>query len=390
MQDFIPRHIESTIIKYLEIFPCVAILGARQCGKSTLLKQMSSRFPSFLYLDLQSRGDLSRLSEPYLFFEANPNAVICLDEVQMVPDLFSVLRSVVDKQRRNGRFILLGSASRDLIQNSSETLAGRIGLIDLTPFTWSELVNSEAFSINRFWLRGGFPDSYLASSDENSKIWRENYLRTYAERDIPRLGFQVPAMQIMRFLLMCAHNHGQLLNASKLATSLGLSHPTIRKYIDLLEQTFVLRTLLPYEANVKKRLVKSPKVYVRDSGLLHRLLQLDTYNDLAGHPVFGSSWEGFVIENIVSTLPGWQSFFYRTSSGEEVDLVLVKGTKKIVVECKASSAPQLTKSFWNAMEVLKPDQAFVIAPIQGSYPVQEKVTVSSLPDFYTRMASHLQ
>ena len=390
MQDFIPRHIESTIIKYLEIFPCVAILGARQCGKSTLLKQMASRFSSFLYLDLQSREDLSRLSEPYLFFEANPNSTICLDEVQMVPDLFSVLRSVIDKQRRNGRFILLGSTSRDLIQNSSETLAGRIGLIDLTPFTWAELVNSEGFSINRFWLRGGFPDSYLASSDENSKIWRENYLRTYAERDIPRLGFQVPAMQIMRFLLMCAHNHGQLLNASKLATSLGLSHPTIRKYIDLLEQTFVVRTLLPYVANVKKRLVKSPKVYVRDSGLLHRLLQLDTYNDLAGHPVFGSSWEGFVIENIVSTLPGWQSFFYRTSSGEEVDIVLVKGTKKIVVECKASSAPQLTKSFWNAMEVLNPNQAFVIAPIQGSYPVQEKVTVSSLPDFYTRMASQLQ
>jgi predicted AAA+ superfamily ATPase len=349
---------------------------------------MASRFSSFLYLDLQNRGDLAKLNEPYLFFDANPNTTICLDEVQMVPDLFSVLRSVIDTDRRNGRFILLGSASRDLIQNTSETLAGRIGLIDLTPFTFDELQNTDGFSINRFWLRGGFPDSYLAASDQNSTIWRENYLRTYVERDIPQLGFQVPAVQLMRFLQMCAHNHGQLLNASKLAASIGLTHPTIRKYTDLLEQTFILRTLLPYEANVKKRLVKSPKVYVRDSGLLHRLLQLDTFNDLAGNPIFGSSWEVFVIENIISVLHGWQFFFYRTSSGEEVDLVLVKGTKKIVVECKASSAPQLTKTFWNAVEVLKPDQTFVIAPVESSYPVHEHVTVCNLHNFFRAVSKN--
>jgi predicted AAA+ superfamily ATPase len=386
MQTFIHRDVENAVFKNLDIFPCIAILGARQCGKSTLVKQMASRFSPFLYLDLQNRDDLIKLSEPYLFFDANREATICLDEVQMAPNLFSVLRSVIDKQRRNGRFILLGSASRDLIQSTSETLAGRIGLIDLTPFTFSELNNTDGFSLNRLWLRGGFPDSYLATSDDNSKIWRENYLRTYVERDIPQLGFQVPAMQLMRFLQMCAHNHGQLLNASKLAASIGLTHPTIRKYTDLLEQTFILRTLLPYEANVKKRLVKSPKVYVRDSGLLHRLLQLDTFNDLAGHPIFGASWEGFVIENIVSTLQEWQPFFYRTSSGEEADLVLVKGSRKIVIECKASSAPQLTKSFWNAVDALKPDQVFVIAPIESSYPVRENVTVCSLYDFFKTMS----
>jgi predicted AAA+ superfamily ATPase len=381
MQNFIHRDIEGLITKYMEIFPAIAILGARQSGKSTVIKQLASTFPSFLYLDLQSREDLNKISEPYLFFEANKQATICLDEIQMVPDLFSILRSVIDNDRANGKFILLGSASRDLVQHTSETLAGRIGLLNLTPFTFQELQSTEGFTLNRFWLRGGFPDSYLASTDEHSKIWRENYLRTYVERDIPQLGFQIPALQLLRFLQMCSHNHGQLLNASKLGASLGWTHPTVRKYVDILEQTFILRALLPYEANVKKRLVKSPKIYVRDTGLLHRLLQLDDYNSLAGHPVFGSSWEGLIIENIIFSLPDWQPYFYRTSGGDEVDLVLEKGQSKIVVVCKASTAPQLTKGFWNAVEVLRPDHVFVIAPIEGNYPLQKNVTVCSLSYF---------
>jgi predicted AAA+ superfamily ATPase len=367
------------------VFPSVAIVGPRQSGKSTLVKQLANRFSSFLYLDLQNREDLAQLGEPYLFFDMNNEATICLDEVQMAPDLFSVLRSVIDKQRRNGRFILLGSASPSLIQKTSESLAGRIGLLDRTPFTLIELYQTQEFSLQQFWMRGGFPESYLATSDSNSSLWRENYLRTYVERDIPQLGFQIPSLKLMRFLQMCANNQGQLLNASKLASSMSLSHPTIRKYIDLLEQTFILRTLPPYEANVKKRLIKSPKVYVRDSGLLHRLLQIDSFNALAGHPVFGPSWEGFVIENIVSMLPDWKFFFYRTSSGEEADLVLLKGTQKVVVECKASTAPQLTKSFWNALDVLQPDQVFVIAPIHDQYPIQQKITATSLAAFFTLM-----
>jgi uncharacterized protein len=381
MQRFVHRDIERAITKYMGIFPAIAILGPRQSGKSTVIKQLASTFPSFLYLDLQSREDLNKITEPYLFFEANKNATICLDEIQMVPDLFSILRSVIDKDRANGKFILLGSASRDLVQHTSETLAGRIGLLNLTPFTFHELQSTQDFTINQFWLRGGFPDSYLAQTDEHSKIWRENYLRTYVERDIPQLGFQIPAVQLLRFLQMCAHNHGQLLNASKLGSSIGWTHPTVRKYVDILEQTFILRALLPYEANVKKRLVKSPKIYVRDTGLLHRLLQLDDYNALAGHPVFGSSWEGFIIENIISSLSDWQPYFYRTSGGDEVDLMLEKGQSKIIVECKASSAPQLTKGFWNAIEVLRPDQVFVIAPIEGNYPLHKNVTVCSLSHF---------
>jgi uncharacterized protein len=385
MQKFIHRAIEQTIIKYMQVFPAVAVLGPRQSGKSTVIKHLASTFPSFLYLDLQNREDLNRLSEPYLFFEANKHSTICLDEIQLVPDLFSTLRSVIDKDRVNGRFILLGSASRDLIQQTSETLAGRIGLLNLTPFMYEELITTEDFSLNRFWLRGGFPDSYLALTEEHSKIWRESYLRTYVERDIPQLGFQLPATQLFRFLQMCSHSHGQLLNASKLGSSIGWAHPTVRKYVDVLEQTFILRTLLPFEVNVKKRLVKSPKLYVRDTGLLHRLLQLDDYNSLAGHPVFGASWEGFVLENVISSLPDWQPFFYRTSGGDEVDLVLEKGNSKIVVECKASSAPQLTKGFWNAIEVLQPDNVFVIAPIEGSYPLKNNVTVCSLTYFFQHM-----
>ena len=243
MHDLIHRHIESTVLQHLEVFPVVAILGARQCGKSTLVKMLADKLEPFVYLDLQNYEDLNKLSDPNLFFETNSDAVICLDEVQLAPHLFSVLRSVIDKHRRNGRFILLGSASEALIQKSTETLAGRIGLIELSPFLINELSTEPGYSIQRFWFRGGFPESYLSQSDSDSNLWLDNFIRTYIERDIPQLGFQIPALQLHRLLLMCAHTQGQLLNSSKFAESLGLTHPTIRRYIDLLEQTFILRTL---------------------------------------------------------------------------------------------------------------------------------------------------
>ena len=386
MQEFIPRNIESFVFQNLEIFPAIAILGPRQCGKSTFIKMMAKKLPSFLYLDLQSFDDFNKLSEPTLFFEANKDATICLDEIQLVPHLFSVLRSVIDQNRRNGRFILLGSASRNLIQHSAESLAGRIGFITLTPFLINEVSYLPTFNLRSFWLRGGYPDSYLSMSDENSKLWLENFIRTYIERDIPQFGFQIPALQLRRLLTMCAHNQGQQLNASKLGESMQLSHPTIRHYIDILEQTFILRTLMPYTANVKKRLVKAPKVYVRDSGILHRLLSIDTYNDLIGNPVFGASWEGLVVENIIQTMSDWQPFYYRTASGDEMDLVMVKGDRRIAIECKASSAPQLSKGFWNAVQEIKPEITFVIAPIQGkSYPICENVFVISLEECVAEM-----
>ena len=223
------------------------------------------------------------------------------------------MRSVINIDRRNGRFILLGSASKEMLKKTSETLAGRIGLLYLTPFTVEELYTTTNYKQIIYWMRGGFPDSYLALSDDNSSIWRDNYIKTYIERDIPQLGFNIPSLQLKRFLMMCAHNQGQLINYSKLGESLNVTHPTIKRYIDLLEQTFIVRTLQPFELNIKKRLVKAPKVYIRDSGILHQLLAITSYNNSMGHPVYSSSWEGLVIENCITAYPDWQYYFYRSA-----------------------------------------------------------------------------
>ena len=383
MHEFIQRKIEDTIKQYLKIFPVVAVLGPRQCGKSTLVKKLSQNWEASLFLDLQNDTDLSKLDQPSFFFESNADKIICLDEIQLVPQLFAVLRSVVDQNRQNGKFVLLGSASRDLIQQTSESLAGRIGMVYLSPFTLNELDQLEGFSLNMFWLRGGFPDSFLSDNDAFSEIWRANFIKTFIERDIPQLGFQIPALQLKRLLVMCAHNQGQLINFSKLGESLGLTHPTIRRYIDLLEQTFILRTVLPFEANVKKRLIKSPKVFVRDSGLLHQLLAIPDFNSLLGNPVFGSSWEGIVVENIIVNKPDWNYYFYRTASGDEMDLILEKGNQRIAMECKASTAPKLTKGFYRALEVIKPQKTFVIIPAPVSYEIAPNITVCGLSEFLT-------
>lgn len=381
MHDFIKRNVEDTVHQYLKIFPVVAVLGPRQCGKSTLVKKLAANWGDSVYLDLQNDTDLSKLDQPAYFFQSNDDKIICLDEIQLVPQLFSVLRSVVDNNRQNGKFILLGSASRDLIQQTSESLAGRIGMVYLSPFIINELNNLEGFSLNTFWLRGGFPDSYLAENDSFSKIWRDNFVKTFIERDIPQLGFQIPALQLKRLLTMCAHNQGQLLNYSKLGESLGLTHPTIKRYIDLLEQTFIVRTLLPYEINVKKRLVKSPKVFVRDSGILHQLLAISDYNSLLGNPIFGSSWEGVVVENVIVNRPDWDYYFYRTATGDELDLILTKGNQRIAIECKASTAPKLTKGFYRALEVVQPQKTFVIIPTQVWYDIAPNITVCGLDEF---------
>ncbi len=381
MQRLIRRNIESFVNENLSVFPAVVILGPRQCGKSTLVKMLYQNSDAYVYLDLQNLDDLNKLSEPTLFFQANQDMTICLDEIQLVPELFSILRSEIDRNRRPGRFILLGSASQNLIQKTSESLAGRVGLIELTPFTIEEVEQDTNFELNRLWLRGGYPDSYLASSNQGSVLWRENFLRTYVERDIPQLGFQIPALQLRRLLTMCAHNQGGLFNSSKLGESLGITYQTVRRYIDLMEQTFIIRSLPPFEKNTKKRLVKSPKIYVRDSGLLHRLLQIDDFNSLMGNPIFGASWEGFVIETIISSLRDCKFSFYRTATGDELDLLIEKGDRIIAVECKASSAPQVTKGFWSAIEAVQPDKAYIIAPVPTAYPFKNNVEVCGLTDF---------
>jgi predicted AAA+ superfamily ATPase len=335
-----------------------------------------------IYLDLQNLEDLNKLQDPRLFFKSNSTKTICLDEIQLVPELFSVLRSIVDEDRQNGKFILLGSASRDIVQKSSESLAGRIGYLNLSPFQIDEIPSVD---LNTFWNRGGFPDSVLAENDEFSSIWRENFLKTYVERDLPQLGFQIPALQLRRFLMMCAHNQGQLLNLSKLGSSMDLTHPTIRKYIDIFEQTFIMRSLPPFEINVKKRMVKSPKMYVRDSGLLHQLLGIKNNEALFGHPVFGASWEGLVIEQILSALE-CPSYFFRTATGDELDLVIELNGKLIAIECKASTAPQPTKGFYRALEIVQPHYTYIVAPINSeSYKLQENITVCSLKEAISQL-----
>ena len=377
MQGLVKRASQDVVTQYLDIFPAVVILGSRQCGKSTLIKMMADQWGDFLYLDMENRDDWAKLEEPSLLFQNNSEKTICLDEIQLRPELFSVLRSEIDRDRRPGRFILLGSASQSLVKNSSETLAGRIGIIDLTPFLITEVSPIESFDLKRFWWRGGYPDSYNANSDESSMLWRENFIRTYVERDIPQLGYQITSMQMLRLMTMLAHSQGQLLNASKLGESLGITHPTVRRHIDILEQTYLVRTLQPYFANTKKRMVKSPKVYLRDSGLLHQLLSI---NDLLGQPVFGASWEGLVIENVCASIRNATFSFYRTATGNEIDLIVEKSAKTIAIECKASTAPQLTEGFWKSMDDIQPNEAYIVAPVASSYEIKNSVKVCNLVD----------
>jgi len=379
LQIFIKRRIESDVYMRLNVFPALLILGSRQCGKSTLVKMIAREKANFLYLDLQNTSDLNKLSAPQLFFEANKNTIICLDEIQQTPHLFSVLRSEIDRDRRPGRFILLGSASQELIQKTSESLAGRIGIVELTPFSIDELMlQNNQTDLRIYWNRGGYPDSFLATNDKFSAMWREDFIRTYVQRDLPQLGFQIPALQMRRLMTFCAHLSGQILNTSKLGESLGVAHTTIRRYIDLLEQTFLVRVLAPYETNEKKRLVKSPKIYIRDHGILHQLLRIRDFNDLMGNPVLGSSWEGLVVENICSVFADCCFSFYRSATGDELDLIVQTSNKTIAIECKASTSPQLTKGFWNAVTFVQPQLTLVVAPISDCYPIKENVFVCGI------------
>jgi len=377
MQTYIERIITTKIKEKLGSIPGVVILGPRQCGKSTLAKAMISEIGGAVYLDLERPSDVSKLRDPEAFFSLNSDKLICLDEIQRAPELFPVLRSVMDENKQNGQFIILGSASPALIQQSSETLAGRISYFELTPFLLKEVSDDHHLkTLRRLWLRGGFPRSYLASNEKESFEWRLDFIRTFLERDIPQLGFRTPAKTLDRFWRICSHLHGQLLNSSKLGESMGVSHHTVRSYVDMLEQSFVLRVLQPYESNLKKRLIKSPKIYIRDSGILHALLGIENHNDLLGHPVYGASWEGLVIENILPLLPNWKASFYRTSSGSEIDLILEKGNKRVAIECKGATSPSLSRGFWNAVSEVKFQEVWVIAPIKEAYPIENGVMVA--------------
>ena len=375
MRSYVNRRSTEEVLDSLEDYPVVALLGARQVGKSTLAKKICADFQDAVYLDLESPRDINKLQDPEAFFELNKDSLICLDEIQRMPDLFEVLRAVVDKTSQ--RFLVLGSASRDLIRQGSETLAGRIAYLELTPFTLDEIPGVDS---RVHWLRGGYPKSVLAKNDDVGFEWRLNYIRTFLERDIPQLGFSIPASTLRRLWQMLAHNQGQTLNSAKMGNSLDKSANTIRHYIDILEQTFLVRTLAPYSVNVKKRLVKSPKVYLRDSGLLHTLLDIETMNNLMGHPVYGSSYEGYVIENILVNLPRWKPYFYRTAGGAELDLVLTRGAEIIAIEIKASSAPKPSRGFWSSCEDIKATRKYVIGAVSEAYPIKNGAHVCSIND----------
>ncbi len=356
-------------------FPVTALLGPRQVGKTTLARLVASGMlpDSAVYLDLELPSDLAKLTEPELYLQGHRNRLVVIDEVQRAPELFPLLRALVDQDRHPGRFLLLGSASPELSRFGAESLAGRIIYHELSPFSLDETGNGE---IKRLWARGGYPLSFLATSDEESLRWREALIATYIERDIPQLGIRVPATMLRRFWTMTAHHHGNLWNASAIANALGVSSPAASRYLDILCDTFIVRQLPPFSANLKKRLVKSPKVYVRDSGLLHALLGIHNYEQLQGHPVIGASWEGMVIEQILAILPnGIAPYFYRTAAGAEVDLLLVPGSgSPIPVEIKHSLSPKVSKGLRSVMEDLECSRGFIVYPGSETYQMSRDIT----------------
>ncbi len=381
LQTYIPRRIAVDLQYSLNNFPITALLGPRQCGKSTLAKHIIADRANTLYLDLERPSDLRKLDDPEFFFQINQDKLICIDEVQMGPELFPILRVAIDDNRIAGRFFILGSASQDLIRQSSETLAGRIHFLELSPFNYDELVAADPARYTDsilMWTRGGFPDAILSNSEKYSFQWRVDFIRSFLERDIPQFGFSIPAITMRRFWSMIAHYHGQLLNSSKLAQSLGVSNPTIRKYIDIMAQTFMVHILPPFMTNLKKRLIKSPKIYIRDSGILHALLEIENSEDLLGHPIAGASWEGWCIEQILSFMSDWRASFYRTASGEEIDLILQRGQKLLAFEFKLSVAPKVSRGFSNTLELLQPDYVWIVAPVQEGYMKSLNVKVASI------------
>ena len=380
----IAREAKAEVVNLMQHFPAVGILGPRQIGKTTLALEIAkTTSPHAVYLDLESASDVTKLSEPELYFQTHQDRVIILDEVHRLPGIFTTLRSVIDKRKREGnkacQFLVLGSASLELLSQSSESLAGRISYLPLTGLKATEIPieNQDAL-----WLRGGFPDSYLADHDAQSFTWRQSFLSTYLERDVPQFGSRIPAATLRNLWTMLAHVQGGLLNQSKLAGGLGVSVPSVHRYLDLLGDLFLIRKLQPWSVNVGKRLVKSPKVYIRDSGVMHALLKIQDMDDLLGHPVVGYSWEGFVVENLLGNIPSWaSSYFYRTSAGAEIDLVIEAGNKKrIAIEIKRSLSPSISKGFQYGCADINATHKYFVYPGKERFSLTKDVEVVSLTE----------
>lgn len=375
----------------LEDTSAVVLIGPRQVGKTTLARQIAAERVNAVYLDLERPADRQRLDDADAFLRAQTGTLVVIDEIHRAPGLFEILRGVIDDRRaagdHAGHFLLLGSASLDLMRQSTETLAGRVAYVELAPIDLRELP-SDAGNVNRLWVRGGFPLSLLAKHDSASLNWRRDFIRSYLERDVPMFAPRLPAETIGRLWSMLAHGQATLLNHSRLASSLGVSAPAASRYVDLLVDLLLVRRLRPWSGNIRKRLVRAPKTYIRDSGLLHGLLELETSNDILGHPVAGASWEGFVIENLIAAAGESRTpYFFRTEDGAEIDLVFERGGRvEMAIEIKRTTAPVVSKGFRLACESLEPKQAFVVHGGTAQWPMSNGVSAISLEG----MVRHLE
>jgi predicted AAA+ superfamily ATPase len=385
LSRMIERGLQAEILYLLKNFPAVAILGARQVGKTTLAKQIVAiQNKPILYLDLENPLDVRRLADPYTFLTENKNRCIIIDEVQTIPSLFSVLRSVIDENIKNGRFILLGSASPELVKGVSESLAGRIAYRELSPVNYNEL--PEAIPRNKHWLRGGFPRALLSKTDKAATEWMNGFVKSYIERDLSKLfGFEFSSSVISRLLSMLSHINGSVWNAEMIARSLGITAPTVNRYMDFLEGAFLIHRLPPFYINTRKRLVKAPKIYIRDSGLLHNLSSVQTLIQLKGHPVAGASWEGYIVEQVKQLKPpGTELYYYRTQAGAEYDMVIVKGIKPLAcIEVKLSNAPVITKGNFQSLADLKTKKNFVVVPDVEQYKTKEGIIICNIDTLLT-------
>lgn len=379
---FLPRKIENAVVAALQNNPVVALIGPRQCGKSTLVKLMLENNSNSIYLDLERPSDLQKLSDAEWFFNSQKGKLICIDEIQRKPELFPLIRSLVDDWNYNGAFLVLGSASRDLLKQSSESLAGRISYKKLSPFLWQEL--NGKYTIENYYVKGGFPRSILNADSDVSYEWRENFISTFLERDLLQWrGFTPITMR--RLWQMLAHTNGQTVDYSTLARSLEVSAVTIKNYIDLLESTFMVEIVPSYISNMGKRLVKAPKVYITDSGICSALLGLSTFEAISGHPAIGAIWEQIVLVNLKGMFPDATFYFYRTTNGAEIDFVVKVRNKVFAIECKSGLSPSLSKGNYNAIEDVNPNYSFIVCPVEKGWQLKNGIDIVSLTEIEDRI-----